>query len=81
MPAKARLSKLTTQVHPGGCCRGDAGDCGSCNTPRRLHARQSAWPQDVPLPAQPALQSRPVSASPGYDWRAVHADLESGVFA
>lgn len=71
-PPARRTKRIARHVMPPrGAC---AGACGSCNTPRSSHRGE--------LPAVPLATCGCSASSPtGYDWKDVHADLESGVYS
>mmetsp|Transcript_48980 Transcript_48980/g.137104 ORF Transcript_48980/g.137104 Transcript_48980/m.137104 type:complete len:816 (+) Transcript_48980:59-2506(+) len=76
--ASKRASRIAGQVRPALKLNADfIGACG-CNTPRC--ERDAALPAAL-APAPCSAPAAPASGAGGYDWRAVHADLERGVYA
>jgi len=55
-------------------CPGEAGACGSCNTPRKQRPWPASMPQLTPSPSQ-------AFEPPVYGWQHVHSDLEAGKHA
>jgi len=66
MSSQGRTARIAAHVQP-------ETSKGTCNTPRGGGS--------VPPPPAPHPQPRPCSTSSDYDWKGVHADLESGVYA
>jgi len=57
----------------------DVGACGSCNTPRCPQSKKSPLAPTAPIVTPQPCKA--VSDVEKYDWKAVHADLENGVYA
>jgi len=69
----SRVGRLSSHFCPYKS-RNDVGACGSCNTPRCSRGAPGRPPPPAPL--------RPdACAAAGYDWQAVHRDLEDGTYA